>query len=314
MRIVVAVCSIAFALAASSCTTRTIGPAHDTGAGGGRDTGTGVPPEGGAYPDVNFPDTGFISSGGCSSAAMQWIYLVDSNNAFLRYAPNTNTITTIGTLSCPSSGSPFSMAVSRDAVAYVLYSDHHIYAVSTTDASCTATAFTIDQMNFQQFGMGFVSDAAGGTSETLFIAGGPAIGIGGGHSTLGSLPLSTWTVSTLGPLDGSPELTGNGLAELWGFFPDATPMAVRQIDKSDGHTIQQYDVSAVDPGAHLRASAWAFAFWGGRDYMFYQAALGASSGIYRLNPDTNAVDTVMADTGYRIVGAGVSTCAPTAPM
>jgi hypothetical protein len=46
--------------------------------------------------------------------------------------------------------------------------------------------------------------------------------------------------------------------------------------------------------------------------MFYQGAGDASSGIYRLTPDaTGTVEPVMLDTGFRIVGAGVSTCAPT---
>jgi hypothetical protein len=277
---------------------------HDTGLGG-LDSGTSP------YVDANHPDFGFVN-GGCSSAAMQWIYLVDQNDAFLRYDPATNQIATIGTLHCPSSAMPFSMAVSRDAVAYVLYGDDHIYAVSTADASCAATPYVIDQMGFQLFGMGFVSNSPGSSDETLFVAGGPASGIGTGHSTLGTIDVSTWTLSSLGPLDGSPELTGNGLAELWGFFPDATPMAVRQLDKTDGHTLQQYDVSSIGPSG--LPIAWAFAFWGGRDYIFFQSITDTSTGIYRLDPMTAQVDTVMADTGYSIVGAGVSTCAPTAPM
>lgn len=290
-----------------ACTTRALAPGRDTGVGGGTDTGMVVDP----FHDANFPDTGVHGSMNCSSAA-QWIYLVDSANAFLRYEPDSNTITRIGTLDCPGSASPFSMAVSRDAVAYVLHDDHNIYAVSTADASCQTTAFTPNQMGFQEFGMGFVSDESGGTTETLFIAGGSALGIGGGSSTLGSIDVASWAVTTLGPVSGSPELTGNGLGELWGFFPDSMPMSVRRLDKTNGGTLELYDVSSIDTAALHVPSAWAFAYWGGRYYMFYQGAADTSSGIYRLTPDAaGTVEPVMLDTGFRIVGAGVSTCAPT---
>jgi len=303
----VSACALAMALVAS-CTSRAVTPGHDTGPGSnpGEDTGTGFDP----FHDANYPDTGVHGSGDCSDAA-RLVYLVDQNRAFLRYDPMAGTITQIGTIHCAGPlVTPFSMAVSRDATAYVLHSDHHIYAVSTADASCTSTPFTIDQMGLQEFGMGFVSDTAGGSAETLFIAGGPAAGIGMGNSTLATLQLSNWSVSTIGPLDGSPELTGNGLGELWGFFPDTSPMAIRQLDKTDGTRIQEFDVSAIHP-AGGRAAAWAFAYWGGRYYMFYQAGTDTSTGIYTLTPDTNEVVPVMTNIGYTIVGAGVSTCAPT---
>lgn len=309
MRSLVVVPLLAFVLALAAvpaCTTRGTTPGHDTGTHvGGDDTGVIIGPG----VDANFPDTGTHSTN-CSAAA-QLIYLVDSANAFLRYDPGANVITRIGTLDCPGTAMPFSMAVSRDAVAYVLHGDHNIYAVSTTDASCQSTPFVPNQMSFQLFGMGFVSDEAGGTAETLFIGGGPALGIGSGSATLGSIHLADWSVTTLGSLGGSPELTGNGLGELWGFFPDSTPMSVRRLDKSNGGTLELFDVSPIDTAAIHAPAAWAFAYWGGRYYMFYQGAGDASSGIYRLTPDTTAVETVMSNTGFRIVGAGVSTCAPT---
>ena len=308
----VAVVASLFALAFTpACTTRAISPTRDTGTGNGdgTDAGTHEVP----HVDANFPDFGLPPTDSCSDAA-RLVYLVDQNNAFLRYDPSSGAITNIGQLHCVSgAATPFSMAVSRDAVAYVLYSNHHIYAVSTADASCTPTSFTIDQMGFQEFGMGFVSNDAGSSDETLFIAGGSALGIGGGSSTLGSVDVSSWAVSSIGPLSGSPELTGNGLGELWGFFPDTSPMAVRQLDKTSGARIQEYDVSAIHPGSG-RASAWAFAHWGGRYYMFYQAGLETQTSIYSLTPDTNVVEPVLMDIGYTIVGAGVSTCAPTMPI
>lgn len=281
-------------------------PLRDGGSGG---TDTGVLPgiDGGPVARVDaasVPD--------CSEMA-RWIYLVDSDDALLRFEPDTGSLTPIGTLTCPAgSASPFSMAVDRNANAYVLHNDHRIYRVSTADASCSATTFAPDQMGFELFGMGFVSDAAGAASETLFIAGGPEAGIGGGSSTLGRVDVASWAVSRVNTVGGSPELTGTGAGELWGFFPDATPMAVRQLDKGSAATLRSLDVSSIDStGLGLGASAWAFAYWGGRFYMFYQGILDDSTGIYRVTPDTGVVETVRENIGYRIVGAGVSTCAPT---
>ncbi|AKF03004.1 hypothetical protein [Sandaracinus amylolyticus] len=264
--------------------------------------------DGGGTPITPRPDGSTASS--CVAQA-RWIYLVDSANALLRYEPDSGSLTSIGTLACPSSGTPFSMAVDRNATAYVLHNDHRIYRVSTTDASCTATTFAPDQMGFELFGMGFVADASGSANETLFISGGPEEGIGSGRSVLGRIDVGSWTVSRIGNVDGSPELTGTGTAELWGFFPDGDPMAVRQLDKTTAATITEIDVSSIDPSIIPTPAAWAFAFWGGRYYIFYQGAFDDSTGIYRVTPGSTNVETVRTDIGYRIVGAGVSTCAPT---
>lgn len=255
------------------------------------------------------PDAG-PSPGSCSDRA-RWIYLVDSGNALLRYEPDSDAITRIGTLACAAGASPFSMAVDRDANAYVLHGDHRIYRASTADASCAPTTFVPNQMGLELFGMGFVSDAEGSDAETLFVAGGPESSIGLGSSTLARIDVASWSLSTIGGVSGSPELTGTGTAQLWGFFPDSSPMSVRQLDKTTGGTLRTIDVSAVDPSGFGVASAWAFAFWGGRFYIFYQGLLDSSTGIWRVTPDAGTVEPVRTNIGYRIVGAGVSTCAPT---
>lgn len=256
--------------------------------------------------DANYdaPYNGMVD---CADGA-RWIYLVDSNNALLRFEPDAVRLTPIGTLRCSATATPFSMAVDRDATAYVLHSDHRIYQVSTTDAACSPTSFAPNQMGFELFGMGFVSNSAGSTDETLFIGGGPESGIGSGRSTLGSIGPGLSTVTRLGALQGSPELTGNGNAELWGFFPDSSPPSVREINRANGATLRTYDASGIGAG---RPTAWAFAYWGGRYYIFIQTENDASTNIFRVTEGTGAFEPVRMNIGYRIVGAGVSTCAPT---
>lgn len=259
------------------------------------DTGTRPPPG----------DSGTVSD--CAEAA-RWIYLVDSDGSLVRFEPDSVRFTPIGTLSCPASSlaTPFSMSVDRNANAWVLYSDGNVFSVSTSDASCRATGFTPNQAGFEVFGMGFASNGAMSTDETLYIAGGPESMIGTG-ANLGRLDTASLSVSSIGALPGWPELTGTGLGELWGFFPMTSPASVRQIDKASGGTSREFPLSAIDTTS---TQAWAFAFWGGRFYIFIQALFDTSTNVWRLDPTDGSVIELVHDSGYRIVGAGVSTCAP----
>ncbi len=284
----------------AACASGSRRPSGDGGGGIGDDGGGTTPFDAGPRPPAT----------GCEDSA-RWIYLVDSGNALLRFEPDSATLTEIGRVSCTPTSQPFSMAVDRHATAYVLHQDHTIYEVSTADASCRPTGYVPNQLGFELFGMGFVSESEGSDAESLFIAGGPESGVGLGSSTLGRIDVGSWSVSRVGPVAGSPELTGTGTGQLWGFFPDATPMAVRQIDPANGGTLRQFDVSVLDTSGIGVPNAWAFAFWGGRYYMFYMGALDDSTNIWRLTPETGVVEPVRMNTGYRIVGAGVSTCAPT---
>jgi len=275
--------------------------------------------DGGGPVDFDAGGSAFVDSGPrgdagpidplCGTAAARFLYVVDSNDAFLRFDPETNTLTPLGTLDCPTSSSPFSMAVDRNATAWVLYQDGRIYQVSTTDVSCTATSFVANQAGFEVFGMGFVSNAAGSTEETLFVAGGSTFDISLGSATLGRVD-SSLTLTSLGGLPGWPELTGTGAAELWGFFPDTSPPSVRQIDQATGSTSTSYPMTEIAGGGGLGDTAWAFAFWGGRFYVFYKGSLDATTNVWLLDPSDGSVVEVLHETGYRIVGAGVSTCAP----
>lgn len=294
--------AIASMLIVGCADTRT--PWRDGGdAGGGRDSG-GDP----------FVDSGPRRDAGpidplCGTAAARYLYLVDASDAFLRFDPETNTVTPLGTLSCPTSSSPFSMAVDRNATAWVLYQDGRIYQVSTADVSCAATSFAPNQAGFEAFGMGFVSDAPGSAEETLFVAGGSILDITFGTASLGRVD-SSLTLTSIGGLPGWPELTGTGAAELWGFFPDTSPPSVRMIDQASGATTRTFPMSELGSGSGLGDRAWAFAFWGARFYVFYKGDLDTTTNVWRLDPADGSVVEVLHGTGYRIVGAGVSTCAP----
>src|SRR5690606_34619826 len=112
---------------------------------------------------------------GCSDEA-KLVYVVDSNYQFSQFDPATKTFKDLGTLSCPAgAATPFSMGLDRNAIAWVLYSDGSLYRVDTTmpNLPCTKSTWA-PQQGLTVFGMGFSTDAQGGTEDTLYVAGGAA--------------------------------------------------------------------------------------------------------------------------------------------
>jgi hypothetical protein len=249
---------------------------------------------------------------GCSDAA-KLVYVVSEENDLYSFQPDKLVFTKIGTLDCPSlGGSPNSMAVDRSGTAWVNFDTGELFSVSTSTAKCTATTYKPGQQNFVKFGMAFATDAAGSENETLYVCGivGQDQGLG-----LAKIDLKTMTLSKIGDFSGSlhglgAELTGTGDGRLFGFFttnPDAT---LAKIEEASGATSQNVDLAGVNTG-----NAWAFSFWGG-DFWFYTSNGTVPSTVTRLRASSdNKIATAQQDVGgFRIVGAGVSTCAPTTPV
>ncbi len=269
----------------------------------------------------------------CSADGTQLIYVVDQDYNLLSFNPamDMNTFTLIGQLNCPAGApwpdlaaigpaTPFSMSVDRSGRAWVLYTSGEIFYVSTADASCQASPWVKGTMGYQLFGMGFVADTAGGNTEHLYIAGGGAA-LGAAMmvpENVASVDPMTLATTTLGPISNfeySPEFTGTGNAELWAYFPGSTTSgSVVLMDKTTGARTQTYNL----PNLSGTVVAWAFAHYGGRYYIFVTTsdALGISmtSQVLRLDPMGNGgagqVDTIIPNSQYIVVGAGVSTCAP----
>jgi hypothetical protein len=270
-----------------------------------------VPPDG---PDI------------CPDAGSTVIYVVAFNSndmtdaLLMSFYPPTATFTTIGTLNCPdpSGGSPFSMAVSRQGVAYVVYNDGNLFRVSTKTAQCGPTSFIPNNGGFPTtFGMGFaadIGDAGLGSEagETLYLAGDitdPNSGFAD-PVILGSLDTTTFRTRTIGtaPFILS-ELTGTGGGELYGFFPTAQlntdpPAAIGQINKTTAQLLSSVTLPAISIN-----TGWAFAFWGG-DFYTFTAPDMLDTIVQRYRPSDGTVVTVATVPGLVIDGAGVSTCAP----
>ncbi len=262
------------------------------------------------------------SGGDGCSAASKLIYTVDQGNVLYSFDATTKTFASLGTLNCPagsgSSGAalyePFSMGVDRNSQAYVLYVDQNgidqpqVFKVDTTASGipCTATSFN-GASGLAEFGMGFSTTTAGGDVDQLFIAGGAAVSTTS-PSTLATLNVTTMATTNIHSLTGSPELTGNANAELWGFFPDATNPKIGQINKTTGA------VASVNLPASMKGGPmdWAFAFYGGNYFVFLQRDANTSdtdTTVYEVTP-AGALVGMTSSNGKHIVGAGVSTCAP----
>jgi hypothetical protein len=242
---------------------------------------------------------------GCPDEA-KLVYVVDSNNKLSQFNPPTKTFTDLGTLTCPAgSASPFSMAIGRDATAWVLYDNGDLFRVETkNNLACTKAAWVRNTQGLLKFGMGFSTNQVGGTTDTLFISGGS--GPSASTSTLAKLDMTSFQPATLGTVAGWPELTGTGSAELWGFFPATSNARVVQVDKTSGGVLRTYPLSALNG----TPNAWAFAFHGGSFWVFLKRSGESYTTVYQVNGATGAIVGETEATNRSIVGAGVSTCAP----
>ena len=262
--------------------------------GGGSSGSAGGPVFDAAPPD----DSG---GAGCATGA-DLIYVISKSEELWSFDPAANSLSKVGAIACPQNGgtaTPFSMAVDRQAIAWVLFNDGNLYRVDTRTAACTATTFQPGQSGYTTFGMGFVTDAAGSTDETLWIANDTAI------AKLDTTTLKVTPASGTFGFSAAAELTGTGDARLFGFFYGFPPY-IAPIDRTTSALGAEMNLDDVDAG-----TGFAFAFWGG-DFWIFTAPNGSTSQINRFTPTAGNTTTtvVVQDAGFKIVGAGVSTCAP----
>lgn len=248
----------------------------------------------------------------CELAASEFIYLLDSSNQLLSFEPRNDTAATavkvIGKIGC--TGSPNSMSVDRRARAWLNYFDGKLYKIPTNDpTSCTDSGYKTGVVPTAQVGMGFVSDSPGSKVESLYLASFGASSQLWKLNPLDPAPIVATKVGNFAPSPTSPEMTGTGAAELYAYFP-ATDSSHRIIRVNK--TTAQADLTWTLPPLASSPGAWAFAQWGGRYYVFVTE--NNVSRIYRWDPNATAASQwvrVQDNLATRIVGAGVSTCAPT---
>jgi hypothetical protein len=260
----------------------------------------------------------------CPDAAATLIYVMGMQSELYSFDPSAGIFTPIGVINCPDSvGSPFSMAVDREGIAYVIFAatpsegvqvGTGLFRVSTKTSECMPTTYNAVANGSVTFGMGFVANVGDGgdAGETLFVAKDPRGNLFG-NSELATIDTTSFVLTNIGyftPGVLAAELTGTGDGRLFAFSPaqGAGEISfIAEIDTSNANVIGEDPLPGIFAGG-----GWAFGFWGGDFYTFTGPSVDAGvpgTVVHRFDPVTKAI-TQVASLGDTIVGAGVSTCAP----
>lgn len=315
--VVVAVWALATAPACGASPGRS-GDGFDAGGGGSGSGGSGSGGSGsggsgsssgfGAFGDGGAGSGSGGGGSGCSQAA-EYVYVIDVTGTMYQFNPPTLAFTQVGQVSCASSQF-FSMAVDRNAVAWVLAQDGSVVKYDINAKTCTPTTFAPNQHDFDTFGMGFSTDAAGSSNETLFVSDSELY-----MASAGGLAKIDTTALTLSPIaqynqgfNGKrAEMTGTGDGRLFAAF-EGTPYVVAEIDKTTASIKSQAPQTPINYPPD--SSNFAFAFWGGDFWLF--VGPGGTTDVFQYQTSGN-MTTKRTTENFEIVGAGVSTCAPTTP-
>jgi hypothetical protein len=258
----------------------------------------------------------------CTAEATR-LYVMDTAGVLHSFdptlLPSADAFKTVGTMNCSLDGGPWaganSMAIDRNAVAWVTDRDGLLFKVSTLDATCQPTGFR-NQQGFTKVGMGFSGDAARGTETLYVVDNSEPLNTGSGKG-LASIDLGSLTLHSIANFDGvltgrGAELTGSGDGRLFGFFP--VPSSLAEIDPATAHIVSNTPVALFSPMSGSGEYDFAFSFWGGV-FFFYSAWTGNTAGpttdVTAFDPATGATSLVLPQIGFNVVGAGSSTCVPT---
>jgi hypothetical protein len=248
-------------------------------------------------------------------------FLLDREGVLFAFDPLARSFTQVTTLRCPFDDMSFnSMAVDRNGIAWVNAVEWknekpvagELFRASTVDGECQPTGLPLTDQ-WARIGMGF-SAASREEPEVLYVAGGGATSCTdtAASSGLGWIDPAAPGVVPIGQFPDEfsgygVELSGTGEGNLYGLLAGPAP-AIATIDMISG--LASVVVASL-PGIGCPIE-YAVSFWGGALYVFTSRHSGVHSRVTRYSLADGTLDTeYVPDTGLEIIGAGVSTCAPT---
>jgi hypothetical protein len=246
------------------------------------------------------------------------IYVLSDNAELWSFDPEELEFTLISSFSCDGLISTFSMGVDRNAIAWVMFQGAEIYNIDVNNPlACIDPGYTPGQGGFDLYGMAFVSEGEDNPCDQLYAlrySGGIGFQEGPGIGALGTMKTDDLLLDVLGPTDyDGGELTGTGDGRLFA-FAGASPAKLVEFDKDDASVIDILPLDTLE-----LTNAFAFSFFAGDFYFFTEGAGFVSSQVTHMDYDDSDADgeqqleVVVPNAPIRIVGAGVSTCAPTIP-
>lgn len=248
-------------------------------------------------------DDGDDSGSRCGDTRL--IYLVSCASVLKVFNPDTGVASPCRTLDCTSTTftfGPSSMAISREGIAYVNYSNDRLIGAGILDASCEQTPVHSSIVGFQ---VAFVPDV-GTATQTLYIGGVPEGPLDDSMNPywLAWIDMDTFEVHRIAALADpvSPLTTLAGTPE--GRLFATTNNALFELDRSNG------EVLGTPVALPLPSNSWpeAVIFWRG-DFYFFNMVQGIfnpadySSTILRYRPGDGSFTTVATFSDI-ICGAG----------
>ncbi|WAS97001.1 hypothetical protein [Nannocystis punicea] len=272
------------------------------------DSTTGVVPGPCDCPDIEVP----LDDG---------IFVLSDNSELWKYYPESNSFTMLGGFNCGGMTNTFSMAVDRLGFAWVMFGDPvgEIWKIDVTNpGNCIDPGYNPNQQGIGYFGMAFVSNSQFDQCDRMFgnSFDGGFLGFteGPNFGDFLSVDPDSLLIDIISPSDfNGAEMTGTGDGRVFSF--GGVPSKLIERDKVSGAVLDIFPLQNLP-----LTNGFAFAFFGGDFYFFTESANPTFSKVTHLDYDDSDMDgqqqltTINNAAPIRIVGAGVSTCAPFAPM
>jgi hypothetical protein len=245
------------------------------------------------------------------------IFVLSQSAQLWKFYPKNNTLELLGQIGCDLPPSTFSMAVDRLGFAWVQYADGQLRKVDVTNvAKCTNPGFVANQQGVTNFGMAFVSNSEFDACDQIF--GDQYTGIPEGQAVADFFRIDPMTLQIvkLGKANfGTAEVSGTGDGRVFLFAANGADTQLVEVDRANGSLISSIPLPGVKLGG-----GWAFAAFAGDFYFFTDGGNDGKSEVTHIDYDDSDnngkqdITVVINNAPLKVVGAGVSTCAPTAPQ